>query len=65
MSNTTFVYNNLDAVLATTLLFAIHSCNSPTFDPTSEGLDGFFSHMNGIFEILRFIDGPPPGCLFE
>ncbi|QKX53881.1 uncharacterized protein TRUGW13939_00961 [Talaromyces rugulosus] len=65
IGNTPFVNNNLDAVIATTLLFAIHSCNSPTFDPTSEGVDGLLSHMNGIFDILRHVDGPPPGFLFE
>lgn len=65
ISNTSFVYNNLDAVIATALLLAIQACNSPTFDPTSDSLDGLMSHLNGLFDIVSGTGGSMPGCLFE
>jgi hypothetical protein len=41
LSNHTSISNNVDAVIATSLLFIIYSCNTPVFAPASPTIDRF------------------------
>ncbi|KFY07660.1 hypothetical protein V492_06945 [Pseudogymnoascus sp. VKM F-4246] len=61
----TFVANNFDAVLATTILFLMQACSNPVFDPVNGTADALLQHSSGLFDIIRFHPSEEPPTIFH
>lgn len=54
LSSRTYVANNFEAVISTTLLFLMQSCSNPVFDPANPIIDAMLQHSSGLFDIIRY-----------
>ncbi|KFZ06195.1 hypothetical protein V501_07646 [Pseudogymnoascus sp. VKM F-4519 (FW-2642)] len=65
LSSPTYVANNFEAVVATTMLFMMQAYNNPIFDPENPSVDALLQHCSGLFDIIRFHPNQATFTIFQ